>query len=120
MPPGLHPDLHGVSTDADVRTKIAAATVAMNGTAPSTHYARQMTAVDTPPPAPSSAANGGFTVLQFNLLAEGLSSGPPAVPPFDDASKTGTFGGFDAVPAPEVCLDFNLRKWRYVRCHGDP
>jgi len=48
--------------------------------------------------------------LQFNLLAEGLSSGGPAVAPFKP-TKGGEFGGFTAVPSPEVCLDFQVRKW---------
>ena len=55
-----------------------------------------------------------FKVFQFNMLAEGLSSGGPAVPPFKP-TKDGEFGGFSAVPKPRVCLNFDLRKWLLVK-----
>jgi endonuclease/exonuclease/phosphatase family metal-dependent hydrolase len=55
-----------------------------------------------------------FKVFQFNMLAEGLSSGGPAVPPFKP-TKDGEFGGFSAVPKPSVCLNFDLRKWLLVK-----
>ena len=63
-----------------------------------------------------------FTVLQFNTLAEGLASSPQAHPPFqskddsndiNDSQDTG-YGGFTEVPNPNICLDFNLRRWRLV------
>ena len=102
LPRGLHPELNGVSTDADVRAKIAAAIAVMNAVAPATHYARRLKTTGTPPPATSPTTNDSFTMVQFNLLAEGLSSGPPAVPPFDDASKRGAFGGYGC-PNPNGC-----------------
>jgi len=75
-----------------------------------------------------------FTALQFNILAEGLSSGPNALKPFNENNKgvqkkdqntpsvTGKeenkrsyiYGGFTDIPKPEISLDFNLRKWRIL------
>ena len=56
-----------------------------------------------------------FTVMQFNLLAEGLSSGPGVEPPFGRAGvKPSSFGGFDAVAQPEVVFDWRKRKLRLV------
>ena len=65
-----------------------------------------------PPPA------GGldFTIMQFNVLAEGLSSGPACAPPLrlDAAPKPSEFGGFDAVERPEECLDWQKRRLRLL------
>ncbi len=57
-----------------------------------------------------------LTVLQFNILAEGLSSGPDICPPFEnEKTETGSvYGGFTDIPHPEICLDFALRKWRVM------
>jgi mRNA deadenylase 3'-5' endonuclease subunit Ccr4 len=64
-----------------------------------------------------------FTVMQFNTLAEGLSSGPTISAPFeqslDDSKKIkdtrkAIFGGFTEIPNPEISLDFNLRRWRII------
>lgn len=56
-----------------------------------------------------------FTVMQFNLLAEGLSSGPRVKPPFmREGTKQSDYGGFDAVAQPEVVFDWNKRKLRLV------
>ena len=56
-----------------------------------------------------------FTVMQFNLLAEGLSSGPHVEPPFGRAGvKPSGYGGFDAVARPEVVFDWSKRKLRLV------
>jgi len=63
-----------------------------------------------------------FTLVQFNTLAEGLSSGPDAEMKFSLESRRwesalsnpNTYGGFDKVEHPEICLDFNLRKWRLL------
>lgn len=70
-----------------------------------------------------------FTILQFNVLAEGLSSGPNVVPPFQniignnkvDNNKSNAkdqrdpfFGGFTDIPHPEISLDYNLRRWRIL------
>jgi nocturnin len=63
----------------------------------------------------TSETGNAITVMQFNLLAEGLSSNPNLKPPFPvtKPDKGGGFGGF-TLPNPEVSLDFNLRKWRLL------
>ena len=64
-------------------------------------------------PTPDAARHGAasFTVMQFNTLAEGLSSGPEAPTPF--AGETGgSYGGFDAVD--RECLDWSRRRLRLV------
>jgi len=65
-----------------------------------------------------------FSALQFNALAEGLSSGPNAKTPFpvDDDREDGDkgqqkdpgYGGFTQVAFPEICLDFKFRRWRLL------
>lgn len=61
-----------------------------------------------------------FTVMQFNTLAEGLSSGPCVKTPFpcdpgtDKDSEKNCFGGFTEIEEPEIALDFNLRRWRLL------
>ena len=58
-------------------------------------------------------------MLQFNVLAEGLSAGPAVKTPFkltepDNPEMKGTFGGFTSIPMPEISLNFNLRRWRIL------
>ena len=62
-----------------------------------------------------------FTVMQFNMLAEGLSSDPTKCPFKDDdndnkdrLSPVVGYGGFTRIPHPFVTLDFARRKWRLV------
>ena len=60
-----------------------------------------------------------FTVMQFNALAEGLSSGPSVKTPFpcesnDKNDDKNCYGGFTSIKYPEVALDFNLRRWRLL------
>lgn len=79
----------------------------------------------------SSAVNGdtqkavaAFSVLQFNALAEGLSSGPDVRTPFPIKKKReGSdkvkpkdqgYGGFSQIEFPEICLDFSQRRWRLL------
>jgi mRNA deadenylase 3'-5' endonuclease subunit Ccr4 len=58
--------------------------------------------------------------MQFNTLAEGLSSGPTVKTPFpcssalDKNSTKNCYGGFTAVKHPEVVLDFDRRRWRLL------
>jgi len=56
----------------------------------------------------------GFTVMQFNVLAEGLSAGPKKEAFQPDKPETRFYGGFSAVPQPEVCMDYELRQWRLL------
>eukprot|EP00996_Jenningsia_fusiforme_P001460 NODE_2341_length_1226_cov_26.514868_g2135_i0.p1 GENE.NODE_2341_length_1226_cov_26.514868_g2135_i0~~NODE_2341_length_1226_cov_26.514868_g2135_i0.p1 ORF type:complete len:405 (+),score=79.06 NODE_2341_length_1226_cov_26.514868_g2135_i0:93-1217(+) len=71
-------------------------------------------------------------VMQFNLLAQGLSTGPKVPTPFPaEKGFAGDFGGvfirdrrrssirdgrrrFDSISSPDVVLDWNARKWRLL------
>lgn len=66
-------------------------------------------------------AKSVISVMQFNALAEGLSSGPDAKKPFPVNSSEGQvqngkqlYGGFSEIPVPSVSLDFGLRRWRLL------
>jgi endonuclease/exonuclease/phosphatase family metal-dependent hydrolase len=66
-------------------------------------------------------AQSEISVMQFNALAEGLSSGPTAKKPFQINSSEGqgqnekqVYGGFSEIPVPSVSLDFRLRRWRLL------
>lgn len=65
-------------------------------------------------------SDGCFTVMELNMLAEGLSFGPNAKAPFPATAAETTnnhrfYGGFDTVKHPDVCFDFELRKWRLLQ-----
>jgi mRNA deadenylase 3'-5' endonuclease subunit Ccr4 len=59
-----------------------------------------------------------ISVMQFNSLAEGLSSGPTAKRPFrvhgNGQNEKFEFGGFSAIRFPSISLDFELRRWRLL------
>ena len=112
MPDVLDPELLAVASSADVEAKIAEATAAMGQASRPDHYPRPVLAC-TEDGGASSPGASTFSILQFNLLAEGLSSGPNVQAPFEFKKASG-FGGFDAVQHPEVCMDWDLRKWRLV------
>jgi mRNA deadenylase 3'-5' endonuclease subunit Ccr4 len=66
-------------------------------------------------------AKSVISVMQFNALAEGLSSGPALKKPFQINSSEGhgqsekqLYGGFNEIPVPSVSLDFGLRRWRLL------
>lgn len=67
----------------------------------------------------SNSRTSSFKVLQFNTLAEGLSSGP-IPPPFERTSNNkgnklkSIYGGFCDIPNPEISLNFSLRQWRLM------
>ena len=118
------PDLRAMTTRADVHRKIDSVRLAMAAVQPATDlYIRTVSAKAAGANAGGSVGEAAwedtFSVLQFNVLAEGLSSGPLVAPPFDvpagaKAWKASDFGGFDSVPNADCCLDFDLRKWRIV------
>ena len=66
-----------------------------------------------------------FTVLQFNTLAEGLSFGPNTSPPFQEPQRiqnnnkfnktTSYYGGFNTVKSPDVCFNYEQRRWRLLQ-----
>ena len=60
------------------------------------------------------SSQNGFSIAQFNTLAEGLSAGPNAKPPFPVDSSSSNYGGFTAVLHPSIVFDFALRKWRLL------
>lgn len=76
---------------------------------------------------PSSAVH--LRVMQFNLLAQGLSAPPGGPTPYATDLKgrpytESAFGGFSAVPHPEHVFDFDAwRRWRLLeeilRCEPD-
>ena len=57
-------------------------------------------------------------VLQFNTLAEGLSSAADNPLPFAKSRENKAvnmgYGGFTEVPNPEIVFDFSLRRWRIL------
>eukprot|EP00923_Selenidium_pygospionis_P060965 GHVN01107089.1.p1 GENE.GHVN01107089.1~~GHVN01107089.1.p1 ORF type:complete len:388 (+),score=53.21 GHVN01107089.1:178-1341(+) len=66
------------------------------------------------PGRPVSKDETRIRVMQFNMLAEGLSSSPAKVPPFENPTSVNDFGGFDQLPNPEVALDFEVRRFRLL------
>ena len=117
--------LRGVNTAADVEEEIRQVREHMGQYRPSELYARQWA------PHPSSDAETGMnnssnsttahtiSVMQFNTLAEGLSSGTLEPLPFGKSIEyrkddEAGFGGFTALTHPEVCLDYSNRRWRIL------
>ena len=54
-----------------------------------------------------------FIAMQFNILAQGLSSGPEVEPPFPGDIERNNYGRF-TIPNKEIILDFEKRKWRIL------
>ena len=81
-------------------------------------YSRRMVDVVDSVSAPGDSAQ--FVVKQFNLLAEGLSSPPDAVPPFQTdidgvPAARGEYGGFDRVDRSDIVFNFDVyRRWRLL------
>jgi hypothetical protein len=102
-------EVNAIKTPQQVADKIAQIKTHMNQFIPSQLYQR--------PWCGNPDQENSITVMQFNLLAEGLSSSPNLVPPFPitkpDKKGGGGFGGF-TLPHPEVSLDYQLRKWRLL------
>lgn len=116
----------GITTREDVLRKIDQVRELQSQYGPSDLYPRIWEdKKDIPVPINGDKANTpSFSVLQFNALAEGLSSGPDVKTPFPVAKKDSEggasakndagYGGFTQVKCPEICLDFNLRRWRVL------
>jgi hypothetical protein len=71
------------------------------------------------PPTSTSVSSNTFRVMQFNLLAEGLSSPPEeeltSPIPFPELKqKDGDYGGFDLDDDRYRIFDFKIRQWRLV------
>jgi len=136
--------LTDVCTREDVFRKIEEAKAVQRRHGPCELYPRQWEPTAADDDIINGAVNGArrkddrsdqeFTVMQFNALAEGLSSGPCAKKPFivdadvdpyaqsdekqnnngDNSNSEGGYGGFSSIPCPEIALDFSLRRWRIV------
>jgi hypothetical protein len=69
-------------------------------------------------------------VMQFNMLAEGLSAPTDCKPPFSTQTdgttpvSASSYGGFSDVELPDICFDFEeVRRWRLleeVHVHAPP
>jgi len=109
-----------MNTAEDVFNEITKVKNQMNKYLPSDLYRREWVKVDhTNKSSINDFTNVSF--LTFNILARGLSSGPESSAPFssrisgEPIDPTGNkFGGFDSIPHPEICLDFDKRKWRLL------
>jgi hypothetical protein len=62
-----------------------------------------------------------FRVMQFNMLAEGLSAPTDCKPPFSTQTdgttpvSASSYGGFSDVELPDICFDFEeVRRWRLL------
>lgn len=97
---------------------IARARKGMSTKGPASLYAREWE--HTVPLQNGVPAQYDLTVMQFNLLAEGLSAPPSDIksPPFPP-TRDSSYGGFDKLPHPEVILDWELRKWRLLEAIFD-
>ena len=124
------PCLIGMTTAADVENKIRQVREEMGQYCNADLYTRRW----VPSPAmdacgsaidddgmnsTGTSASHSFSVMQFNALAEGLSSGASYPLPFGRSKEhqrgdKAVFGGFTAVPRPEICLDYNNRRWRIL------
>ena len=124
------PCLIGMTTAADVENKIRQVREEMEQYCNADLYTRRWI------PSPAMEAYGSatnddeinstgtrashsFSVVQFNALAEGLSSGASYPLPFGRSKEhkrddKAVFGGFTAVPSPEVCLNYHNRRWRIL------
>lgn len=121
--------ISGITSREDVMLKIQQVKESQSAYGPSQLYPRKWedktNSQSTFPSSPNGdTSTASFSVLQFNALAEGLSSKPKAKTPFpvsnenqgseSGAKKDPGYGGFTQVSSPEICLDFNLRRWRLL------
>jgi endonuclease/exonuclease/phosphatase family metal-dependent hydrolase len=124
--------LRNIHTVQDVEQKIAEVRNEQSKCGPADLYRRQWDS--TGQNSARVVINGGvihrFSVMQFNALAEGLSSGTSAKTPFsipEEQLETKGYGGFTEIKVPHVTLDFLLRRWRlievllgdYIQNHDD-
>ena len=87
-------------------------------------YPRFWENADKKQPGTSENDENVISILQFNTLAEGLSAGPDKEPPFGaknvHENEKSVYGGFSAIPTPEVLLDFAVRRWRILEAILSP
>jgi endonuclease/exonuclease/phosphatase family metal-dependent hydrolase len=110
--------LKNIVTQDDIRRKIAEVRLEQARYGLSDLYLREWESTNGQATTDSKSV---VSVMQFNALAEGLSSGPTAKKPFQINSPEGrgqnekqVYGGFSEIPVPSVSLDFGLRRWRLL------
>ena len=103
--PGDDPDCADIRTRGDADAAVAATKRAMGEHAPATLYPREVV-VSGGGHAGGSPQPGGVSLLQFNVLAEGLAAEIGRAPPRGPSTSAPEWGSFDAVPNPERCLAF--------------
>lgn len=109
----------GIRTKKDVFNQIALARQTLASLGPSELYERQWEKFEDSTSS-DDKVNGtehSIRVMQFNVLAEGLSSSNSIKTPFsksDGIGETQAFGGFTDIIEPAASLDFSLRRWRLV------
>ena len=111
--------LRGINTAADVEEKIRQVREHMGQYRFSDLYTRRWMPHPSSDNAFNSTTDHTISVMQFNTLAEGLSSGASEPLPFGKSKEHrkddgAGFGGFTALTYPEVCLDYANRRWRIL------
>mmetsp|Transcript_35142 Transcript_35142/g.76938 ORF Transcript_35142/g.76938 Transcript_35142/m.76938 type:complete len:518 (+) Transcript_35142:187-1740(+) len=113
--------LRDISTESDAEEIIRQVREQMGECRRSDLYERQWTPIDKGAANRTDTAGTAHTinVLQFNTLAEGLSSAATESLPFGTSKERGKdektdYGGFTEVPEPAKCLDYALRRWRII------
>ena len=111
--------LRGMNTAADVEEKIRQVREHMGQYRFSDLYTRRWVPHPSSDNAFNSTTDHTISVMQFNTLAEGLSSGASEPLPFGKSKEhrkddEAGFGGFTRLPYPEVCLDYSNRRWRIL------
>ena len=117
--------LHNITSVQDIRSKMNEVRALQSTYRDANLYQRDWKPIHQPIDDTCLEIDGSTTikVLQFNTLAQGLSSGP--IPsPFEKNKEDGKedgkdllksiYGGFTDIPNPEIALDFNLRRWRLM------
>lgn len=128
---GPNDDIANIQTRRDVINEIDRIRQIQETAGRSDLYARSWEETGLPSrPVVNGDGKMMISVMQFNMLAEGLSAGSVPTPfakmetesslnakkaKTAQGSKNETeFGGFSQIQSPEVCLDFTLRRWRLV------
>ena len=108
-----------VNTADDVFNQIAIARERQSKHGPSNLYGRRWEEIKNSSQCDDEMkkTKHSISVMQFNILAEGLSSSNSGKTPFrktDGDGDTQPYGGFSDILEPSVALDFSLRRWRLI------
>mmetsp|Transcript_28627 Transcript_28627/g.43996 ORF Transcript_28627/g.43996 Transcript_28627/m.43996 type:complete len:451 (+) Transcript_28627:30-1382(+) len=119
-PEHLDPAVTDFKTEQEVWNKIEEVKKEQGQAGVSSLYPRKWKRI-LPKNESSDETQHTFSVLQFNVLAEGLSSGPTVTTPFQidtgdqtDSRGGNNYGGFVGTKNPELVLDFVHRRWRIL------